>query len=290
VAQPDERSIARTSARRVADEWALVLVAEGLEPTLRPVGGDYELSVPEAQAARAADLLRAYAGESSAAPAAAEPAWRGDGPLALGLAAAGALVAFHLVTGPRAQASAWFAAGAADAGAIAAGEAWRAVTALTLHADAAHLFGNALAGALMLTLVGRALGPGCGALAVLAAGACGNLANALLRAGDHVSVGASTAVFGAVGILAGLGAARRRLGLGRRPAWVLLAASLGLLAMLGTSGERTDIWAHALGLGAGLAIGAGLGAAARQPPGLSAQLACGALGAALVVGSWLRAI
>src|SRR2546430_9329762 len=51
-----------------------------------------------------------------------------------------------------------------------AGEWWRAVTALTLHADAPHLLGNALASALLVTAVCQQLGPGVGLWLVLLAG------------------------------------------------------------------------------------------------------------------------
>jgi hypothetical protein len=57
----------------------------------------------------------------------------------------------------------------------------------------------------------HACGAGLGALALLAAGALGNLADAWLRAGEHLSIGASTAVFAAVGLLGGSEARARHL-------------------------------------------------------------------------------
>ena len=75
---------------------------------------------------------------------------------------------------------------------ILAGELWRAVTALTLHADHAHLLSNAIACALFLSVVCGALGAGVGSALVLLAGAGGNLANALLHGSHRVSVGAAT--------------------------------------------------------------------------------------------------
>ncbi len=291
MAQGAETPVARAAERRLVDEWALVLVAEGLAPTIRRAPGGWAVVVPEGQAAAAEVALAAYARESRPAPVPPPvPAWTGDGPLAAALAVAGGLLAFHRVTGPWRDDTVWFARGAADAQHLLGGEPWRAVTALTLHADTGHVFGNALAAALLVTLVGRALGPGLAVLAVLAAGAGGNVANAWLHAGDHLSVGASTAVFGAVGLLGGLGAARRRLRLGRRPAWTSLGASLGLLAMLGTGGERTDLWAHGFGLAVGLALGAVLGFALRRPPALAWQILCGAAAAAVVAASWRAAM
>jgi len=61
----------------------------------------------------------------------------------VGVAAGLAVACFAAVTlGPAAS---WVERGSADAGRIVRGEWWRAVTALTLHADVAHTLGNAVA-------------------------------------------------------------------------------------------------------------------------------------------------
>ena len=144
-----------------------------------------------------------------------------------------------------------------------------------------------MAGGLFLSLWFRVLGPGVGALLVLAAGALGNVLNAGLQSSGHVSVGASTAVFGTVGLLAGAAALRREgRPVRRHPAWVVVAAALALLGMLGTGGERTDIWAHAFGLVAGGLLGAAAAALWARPPGLALQLVCGALFALVIVAAW----
>ena len=137
------------------------------------------------------------------------------------------LIGFFAITGARAGHSAWFEHGSADAQRMMAGEWWRAVTALTLHADAPHLLGNAVASALVMTAVCQRLGPGVGMWLLLLAGAGGNALTAIAHGSDHVSVGASTAIFGAIGILAGVRIvapmARRRTresrGSSSRPAW-----------------------------------------------------------------------
>src|SRR5437870_5413008 len=82
-----------------------------------------------------------------------------------------------------------------------------------------------------------------------------NLATAAVRRGRHLSVGASTATFAALGILAGLQVVRRfRHGARGRRAWLPLAAGLGLFAMLGV-GEHADVLAHLFGLGVGAVVG-----------------------------------
>jgi membrane associated rhomboid family serine protease len=284
--------VSRTATRRVADEQALVLVAEGLAPTVHRVAGAWVVSLPETQAERGRALLALHARESRERRSTRRPArgWRGRAPATLGLAFAGALVAFHLVTGPVDAGSAWFAVGMANAEALRAGELERAWTALTLHADAAHLLGNALAGGLLLALLAAALGPGLALFVLVTAGAAGNLANAWLRSTSHLSLGASTAVFGAVGALGGLAAARGRRRLGRRAPGIALAACLGILAMIGTGGERTDVWAHAFGVAAGLALGAGLGRVLAAPPGAALQLAAGLVALLSLAASWAAAL
>jgi membrane associated rhomboid family serine protease len=177
----------------------------------------------------------------------------------------------------------------ASAERILAGELWRTVTALTLHVDLAHLFANVAACALFVTAVGRALGPGLGGLVVLLSGAFGNLLNALAYGSHHTSVGASTAIFGAVGTLAGLQAIRRRVR-GFRGSRVLapIAAGLALLAMLGT-GERADLWAHLFGFLAGGLLGLPLGAL-RRAPARPLQWLLVAVTVAIVASSWWIAL
>ena len=113
-----------------------------------------------------------------------------------------------------------------------------------------------MAGALFLSAVFRAFGFGVGGALALAAGALGNLANAFVQAPSHATIGASTAVFGALGLLVGRALALRRTPLRGRPAWLPIGAALALLAMLGTEGQRVDLWAHGLGLAAGVVLGA----------------------------------
>lgn len=290
MSEGPETAVASSPGRRSAEEWALVLAAEGLAPTVRHDGHRYVLLVPPEQADRAAASLEEYARERRAAEAPPPPTevFEGDAPLVLAVAVSGALLLFFAVTGPWREGSPWFEAGAAHAGRIQAGEVWRLVTALTLHADLGHVVANALTGALFGAGVARALGPGVAAAAILGSGAAGNGLNALLRAGDHVSVGASTAVFGAVGLLGGLGRGAVRAGRSRRIA-VTLAASLGLLAMLGTGGERTDLWAHGLGLSCGLALGVALGRGPARPPRTGWQVLLGLVAAGAVAASWLAA-
>ena len=58
------------------------------------------------------------------------------------------LLLFYSITVQWLPALSWFARGAADAERILHGELWRTVTALTLHADVAHVLSNAVAAAI----------------------------------------------------------------------------------------------------------------------------------------------
>jgi len=280
-----------TPERHRADEWAVVLAAGGIPHRLRSRLDGWALIVAarDAEAARAA--LDAYDRENIAdtAEVAADAVAPVRGAAAVGVAVGLLLIGFFAVTGPRASRSAWFERGGAAAERIVAGEWWRTITALTLHADAPHVVGNVAASAVLVGAVSHQLGPGVGLWLLLLAGAGGNALTAVAHGTHHDSVGASTAMFGAIGILA----ATRVLSRGRRPAartlWMVVAASLALLALLGTS-PNADLLAHLFGL---LLVGAlGLVAAPAplrrlRPP---AQWALAMAALALVVGAWLRAV
>jgi rhomboid protease GluP len=200
-----------------------------------------------------------------------------------------ALVVAYLLTGARETGSAAFRAGSADSERILASEPWRAVTALTLHADVAHLIANVTAGALLATAVCRTVGGGLGAALIVAAGAGGNVLNAYLQGPSHVSIGASTAVLGAVGLLSGLAFVRTRHAVrGRGRAWLPLAAGLALLGMLG-SDPRTDLGAHLCGFVVGVVLGAITGRTIGVP-GRGVQRVLAVAAAIAVAASWWLAL
>jgi len=283
-----EVALRRTGSRARANEWALVLAAKGLRPRVHSEPGAFVLALPGSQLERGDAELAAYERENP--PREREPAADAapvPRPSRAGTLAAAALLLFFLVTGPPAPGSAWFEAGRADAERILAGEPWRAVTALTLHADALHVLGNAVLGAIVVNAVCGALGPGVGIAAVLLAGVGGNGINALAHTASHRSVGASTAVFGAVGLLLAPALARRRRGGLRGRRWLApVGAGLGLVAMLGVAGERTDLWAHLFGFATGPLLGVPGAVLARRRPGPAVQVACGAGAAAGALASW----
>ncbi len=276
--------------RKVAEEWALVLVTQGISASVRHTQEGFALGVPVGDAQRAVTALVRYDRENRGDVREEEaPARAGN--LPAGLAVSAALLVFFLVTGPRNPAVPWFERGSAVAGRIVNGDLWLTVTALTLHTDFVHVLGNAVMGAIFLSASFRLLGVGLGGALILLAGAGGNFVNALLQSAHHNSVGASTAFFGAVGLLGGLGVARRRrTEVGGRRAWVPFAAGLALLGWLGTAGARVDLGAHLFGFLLGCALGLFAGIACPRPLGARLQWTLGVAALATVLFSWMVAL
>ncbi|MGE9294557.1 MAG: rhomboid family intramembrane serine protease, partial [Puniceicoccales bacterium] len=111
----------------------------------------------------------------------------------------------------------------------------------------------------LIWLVVQVYGNRVGWLLTVLSGVLGNAFCAwLYRAEAYRSLGASTAIFGALGLLVG-----HAMAVGFSPAgWkrlrsrlVPLAAGLTVLVMTGTAGENTDILAHVAGFGAGTVLG-----------------------------------
>src|SRR6185369_4693244 len=232
-------------------DLSLVLDQEGIPHELRGVGNEqWTIVIDDAHASRAEAAVAAFELENPLVRQREELPPVTAGSLAAGVVFFLAILALHVWTGPASADSAWFSRGSADAAAILRGEWWRGITALTLHADAGHAVGNAVLGGVLVALLARALGAGVAAALVLLAGAAGTFAAAALVRRDFVSVGASTAVFGALGVLAALRQNRRR-------AWIPLGAGLALLAFLGTS-KRADLAGHLCGFAAGVVLGASI--------------------------------
>lgn len=295
---PEAFAVRVTADGRRLDGWVLALQSRGIPTFVRR--GDrgaelHVLGVHLAAAREELDALDAEEREAARRAAAAMTApderfhskWAPAGAVMFALA----LVGFYLVTGPSASRAVWFIEGTSDAARLLDGEWWRAVTALTLHSDSNHVLSNIALGSIVVGAVMRRTGVGYGALLVIIAGALGNVVNAWGYGLDHRSIGFSTGVFAAIGILGGLtymslvrGNVR-----GGRPAWTAIAGAIALLAMLGAS-ERTDILAHLFGTVTGLATGLAVGATRWRPKAWPGQTILGFAAVGLVVGSWALAL
>ncbi|MFA5514765.1 MAG: rhomboid family intramembrane serine protease [Desulfuromonadales bacterium] len=283
-------------ARRRAHDWALVLEARGIPYQLERCGLGVQLRVAEENHAAAIGELKLFEQENRNWPPPLPAAEPETGNTLANLSALLLLAIFHNLTYLNLDLFGhspvdWIALGNADAGKIRAGEWWRLLTALTLHADWLHLLGNLAIGGIFIIRLSREIGSGLAWSLLLSAGALGNLLNALLQAPDHRAVGASTAVFGAVGIFASFNLVRYRRRLWRR--WPLpVAAALALLALLGAGGERTDIGAHLFGFAAGLFLGRAVAHWLRiyGRPGEGLNFLLALAGGAILASAWWKAL
>src|SRR5690606_35842480 len=153
------------------------------------------------------------------------------------------------------------------------------------------LLGNLGFGVLFGGLAARLLGSGITWLAVVLAAGAGNALNVLLLESTHRSVGASTAVFAALGLLAGF-VWRARLTAQDRWAYRLgpLVGGIALLAYTGTGDAQTDIGAHLAGFLCGLALGTALTFVADRLEGRRRQAVCGLAALAVIALAWARAL
>ena len=282
-----------------AREWEMILASRAIPHTIRRQGSGYRLIVPRRRAEEALAELAGYAAERAAvilydpeADPVRPPVW--PAVLAwMGLitAAWGFMLGETVVFGRRII---WKSLGAGDSALMLAGQWHRAATALCLHADPAHLFGNAASGALFLSLLCRETGLGLGFALTLAAGVCGNVVKVLIQGPGMHFLGASTAVFGALGALGGVRLANQWPPLTFRRS-APAGAVLMLLAMLGAGGEdgmAVDLAGHLFGFTSGAALGLATGfwLKRRGKPGTTAQLLWGALAFLSLVAAWAVAV
>lgn len=279
--------------RRLADarERSLVVAARQLPYWIERQKQDWVLLVEPAHEALIVQELAAFEAEEKA-----RPAPRPVAPLRIPwvpLFVAGWVIT--LFFGIQSHfGEAWLERGVARSDAILQkGEWWRTITALTLHADFGHFAGNLLFGLLFAAFVLPQLGGGATWLFILLSGILGNALNAWGYRGDvHGSIGASTAVFGALGLLVGADLIGRLMAHQIRRLWqivVPLGAGLAFLAFLGVGeeGGKVDIMAHFWGLSAGMPLGmlaAGLRIHERWPAW--AQRSAGMAALLLPVVAW----
>jgi rhomboid protease GluP len=293
-----EESPAITLSKRQMRSWSLVLEARHIPWRAERRGFGWQLLVPADALAKASRELRLYESENRGWP----PPPPQDTPLIDNrtttiwvLIAIGVFynLTLHKINLAGHHPVDWSALGNAHAGKIMAGQWWRLVTALTLHTDWQHLLGNLLIGGVFISRLCRDLRSGPAWLLLITSGLLGNLLNAWLQNPAHRAVGASTAIFGAVGILAAISMVRYRHNLRPRRRWTVpIAAALGLLAMLGAGGENTDLGAHLFGFLFGLPLGAGAELMVerwgRPDRMVNALMAIASLG--IVTGAWWAAL
>ncbi len=128
-------------------------------------------------------------------------------------------------------------------------------------------------------------------LGIVLAAATGNAVNTFLLESTHRSVGASTAVFAALGIVAGYVWFGKLMAQDRwSNRYGPVVGGLALLMYTGTGGPNTDVGAHLLGFMCGFAAGWILIRLGDIPKDAKTQLKAGAAALGLIVGSWIIAL
>jgi rhomboid protease GluP len=295
TAEPQATAVVFRGSKGLCREYSLVLEARGIDHEVRETGiavpgGSWVLTVPPPLVHRAYDEITRYSAERTiprSRPIPTEP-FPGAAFGAIGYTVVLLLTAY--CAGIGLFGADWLSLGALDADLVR--EWWRALTALTLHLDQQHLLGNLLFGVVAGIAAGRLLGPGVAWASILGAAALANYAEAFIAPVTHRAVGASTAVFAALGLLAGL-AWRQRLTLRERRwyRWSPLVAGICLLTLLGAGDAHVDVLGHALGFLFGVGVG-WLYARAGMPRNRSTrlQIATGAVAALLVCTAWIFAL
>jgi len=292
------REVARSARPGKLRDYGLVLQAMGIGHQLAAAGSEAALLVQAADEARAREQLELYERENRAWPGPAEL------PEVLTEAAFGvalwclALFLVYFAERNHFFALDWWDGGKLIAAEVRGGAWWRALTSLTLHDDLVHLTSNMVFGALFVGIVCQVMGTGLALFTVVATGFAGNLLNAWLQGPGFSAIGASTSVFGALGVLAGFRVLRRPRAATparRRRALVPLLACIFLLGAYGSggseTGSRVDVLGHVCGFAAGLLAGGvygrmGPGAA----PGARGQAAFGLVALGALAGAWWLAL
>ena len=287
----DLRVVYESRNRRSWSDRALVLAAIQIPHQLVDDGESCALVVPAEYSARAVEELRLYDEENP--PARPPPrkkivyqdALPGVVAYVLVVCAVAGLAGYSIFGAN------WLAAGRVDGTLIRDGEWWRTITALTLHSGVRHLLGNLVFGVFFGIFAGRLLGSGVAWLSVLVAAMLGNTANTLLLDSTHRSIGASTAVFATLGLLAGYVWRGQFMAQDR---WSTrfgpIVGGLALLMFTGTGDENTDIGAHLMGFVCGFGVGMLLTVLGRMPAPARIQYAAGSVAIGLVALAWVLAL
>ncbi|NVM21151.1 MAG: rhomboid family intramembrane serine protease [Desulfobacterales bacterium] len=270
-----------------ADIYGLVLSSSNIRHLLKKGERGWDILVNETQYEKALNTIEQYLEENRDLRSKGEPPCYDYGKTLTGLWVSAILLACHVAIAIGNDSRSFIKAYGSSAFHILRGELYRSATSLMIHANALHLAGNIFGIAIFGTAVCTITGWGVGWLMILATGIAGNLLNALLYKAGHLSVGASTAVFGAIGILAAHQFVKKvRLPGRQMKAWLALGGGLALLGILG-SGKYTDLTAHMFGFIAGIVLGAVYGFFVKRPAAKAYQVCFLVIALCLIIISWM---
>ncbi len=285
-----------------ARDRGLVVTTMDLPHWIIRHGREYALCVEEAQRERVQTALSEYERDESSRveERKVEPFKIPKAAVVLTALTMAALYRVQIGMAPQ-----WIDRGVADDILIRSGEWWRCFTALTLHGDSEHLISNLSLALFAFAFVYGRIGVGFGLLGTVVGGALGNLLNSIAHLSEaHRSLGSSTALFAALGLLSGTEIAARLAhnGRSRWPLIVPIGGALAFLALFGGGGGikpdgtpspigRVDLGAHLFGLAAGVLVGAALYyAGVRAQTSARIQSAAGFTAVALLAVAWRMAL
>lgn len=271
---PSRKELARSGSKQDILDCSLVLSSQGIKHWMEFDGGEWSLAVEERDGTLAAGLIETWRAENVGFQDAPPEAADLDLMVSPLLFLAVPVAAYFLV-----ESQPWSMylhdRGNADAGRILSGEWWRCFTAATLHADDSHFLSNLVSGYFILNLLNHRLGIGTLMLLATLGAGLDNFLVAVFSDPGHRSLGYSSVVFCALGLLAGaetLGLARKRIEHRRAQGgaddaegsfWYVrlrrlspLMAALFVAVLVGL-GENVDVKAHFYGFGIGAALGLG---------------------------------
>ena len=238
-----------------ADTYRLVLSSSGISHHVRKTEHGWDIQVKDADDEKAIGVVQHYLEENREAPKTQAPQYYKYQRTYTGIWVSILLIALHVAITISGKSAYFIKTYGSSAFHILHGELYRSATSLMLHADSLHLMGNIAGIAVFGTAVCTVMGWGMGWLMILVSGMLGNLMNALLYESGHISVGASTAIFGAIGILSAHQFFKKFMQSGQKiKAFLPLASGLALLGILG-SGAHSDVMAHLFGFLAGIVLG-----------------------------------
>ncbi len=287
----DWRVVFESRNRAACSDRALVLTAVEIPHELIHDQGGCALVVPAEFSGAATDELRQYDEENPPVirkVARTIPSYDAM-PGIFGYTLVVCIVAW--LAGSSAFGENWLSAGRIDGELIRGGEWWRLVTALTLHSGVKHLASNLVFGVMFGLFAGRLLGSGLAWFAIVVTAAFGNLLNTLFLESTHRSIGASTAVFAALGLVAGYVWWAKLMSQERWPyRFGPIVGGLALLMYTGTGDANTDVGAHLMGFLSGFGGGMLLTRVTSAISSPRVQWASGLAAIALIALAWLAGL
>lgn len=273
-----------------AKTYGLVLLSSGIEYQSVKSRNGWELRVNDDVHASAVELIQTYLRENRSFQPSRKKHSMEYPKTFSGLWGAVVILSIHVAVSSGHDARSFAAVYGSSARHILSGEWYRCATSLLLHADYVHLVGNIAGIAVFGTAVCSVMGWGVGWIMMLASGMLGNLINASFYQTGHLSIGASTTVFGAVGLLSAYQFIKKIKMRGERyQAFLPLAAGMALLAFLGAA-RQTDIMGHLFGFLAGLGLGVLYCFFVKQPLRWPYQVGALLMVVAGVAGAWFYPI